>query len=58
MTMLDDAAGLLLDATLPKADPDCVAAVTKAQRGILNGLSVGMVVNRDSWSARTRSGST
>ncbi len=51
MTVLDADAGLILDATLPKADPDVVAAITKAQRGIFNGLSVGMVVTRDTWSS-------
>jgi HK97 family phage prohead protease len=44
LTLADTAMGLGLEASLPKDDPDNAAAVSKARRGILGGLSIGFTV--------------
>ena len=50
MTLTDSAAGLVLRATLPKNDPDVVAAVSKVERGLLDRLSIGFRAVSDAWS--------
>jgi HK97 family phage prohead protease len=47
----DTASGLVMGAVLPKAERDVADAVAKVQRGVLTGLSIGMHVRRDAWSA-------
>lgn len=47
----DEPSGLILRATLPKGETDVRDAVAKVQRGVLKGLSVGMMVDDDDWSA-------
>ena len=51
MTLSDTAEGLLLRAILPKADPDCVAAVSKAQRGLLDRMSIGFTNADSDWNS-------
>ena len=50
MQLTDSAEGLVLRATLPKADPDCQAAVSKAQRGLLDRMSIGFRDIASDWS--------
>jgi HK97 family phage prohead protease len=50
MTLTEDKDGLHVRALLAKDDPDCQAAVSKVRRGLLDRMSVGMYVDRDSWS--------
>lgn len=49
MTLAERSDGLLLTATLPKDDPDVVAAVSKAQRGLLDRMSVGFHSAQSDW---------
>jgi HK97 family phage prohead protease len=51
MTLSDTVEGLLLRAILPKADPDCVAAVSKAQRGLLDRMSIGFTNADSDWNS-------
>jgi hypothetical protein len=49
MTVSDSPEGLVVGATLPKDDPDVVAAIKKVQRGILDRMSVAMRVIAADW---------
>jgi HK97 family phage prohead protease len=51
MRLSDVPEGLLLTATLPKSDPDCMAAVSKAQRQLLDRLSIGFRNATSTWNA-------
>lgn len=51
LAFTDTAEGLHMRAVLPKSETDVANAVAKAKRGVLNGLSVGMIVRKDSWDA-------
>ena len=51
LQLRESEAGLHLTASLPKDDPDCVAAVSKAKRGILDRFSIGFIPEREDWSS-------
>jgi HK97 family phage prohead protease len=54
MQLTETPDGLHIRAQLAKDDPDAQAAVSKVKRGLLDRLSVGMMVDKDTWSGDQR----